>query len=177
MKKGVIDTSYLARCIYKTHEEDATGAVVLTGTYNLLMPLKSMPSPTSPPSTVEITDFEDRAQTFTFGIEQSDSKEFTGNLDRTYFDKLLTDARKKVDIIQLYGRDGVGGLAKAAYVGEFIPTVNDVGGVDEVIEMTCTVVPNTSSEWVTDDIVVVENADGTFTVTAASNGDGSDPGV
>ena len=131
-----------------------------------------MPSPTSPPNPVEITDFEDDSQTYTMGIKSSDAKEFTGNLDKIYFDQLLADEGKQVDILQLYGRDGVGGLVKSAYVGQFTPTVNDVGGVDEVIQMTCTVVQNTSPVWVTDDFDVIDNGDGTFTVTA--NGSDAD---
>ena len=67
---------------------------------------------------------------------------------------------KKCDIIQLYGTDGVGGVAKAAYVGQITPTVNDVGGVDEILEMTATVVQNTVPKWVTDQLTVVDNEDG-----------------
>lgn len=164
MKRGIIDTSYLSRVIYKEHDEN-TGAI--TGTYKLMLRAKSMPSPTSAPNPVEITDFEDNVQCYTLGIKQSDAKEFTGNLDRLYFDDLLRDEGKRVDVIQLYGRDGVGGLAKSVYVGQFSPTVNDLGGTDEVIEMTCTVVQNTAPAWVTDQIVVTDNEDGTFTVSAA----------
>lgn len=172
MKKGKIDTSYLSRCIYKIHQENANGETVFTGTYKLMLRAKSIPSPTSAPNAVEITDFEDDSQTFTLGIKQSDSKEFTGNLDRVYFDPLLEDEGKIVDILQLYGRDGVGGLAKSAYTGQFAPTVNDLSGTDAVIEMTCTVVQNTSPVWVTDDFDVLDNGDGTFTVTA--NGSDAD---
>ena len=167
-KRGIIDTSYLSRCIYKLHETDASGNTVFTGTYKLMMRVQSLPSPTSPPNPVEITDFEDDSQTYTMGIKTSDAKEITGNLDKEYFDQLLEDEGKQVDIMQLYGRDGVGGLAKSAYVGQFTPTVNDLGGVDEVIGMTCTVVQNTSPVWVTDDFVVTDNGDGTFTVAQGS---------
>lgn len=88
-------------------------------------------------------------------------------MDRLYFDDLLANEGKRVDVLQLYGRDGVGGLAKSYYVGQFSPTVNDLGGTDEVIEMTCSVVQNTAPVWVTNEIVVVDNQDGTFTVSAA----------
>lgn len=164
MKRGVIDTSYLSRVLYKIHDDEND---TITGTYKLMLRAKSMPSPTSAPNPVEITDFEDDTQTYTLGIKQSDAKEFTGNLDRLYFDDLLANEGKRVDVLQLYGRDGVGGLAKSYYVGQFSPTVNDLGGTDEVIEMTCTVVQNTAPVWVTNEIVVVDNQDGTFTVSAA----------
>lgn len=51
-------------------------------------------------------------------------------------------------------------------VGQITPTVNDIGGTDEIVEMTATVAQNTSPKWVTDDITVVDNKDGTFTVAA-----------
>lgn len=172
MKRGTIDTSYLSRVIYKPHEEDDnTGATIFSGTYKLMLRAKSMPSPTSAPNAVEITDFEDSSQTFTLGIKQSDTKEFTGNLDREYFDDLLDHEGEKVDIIQLYGRDGVGGLAKSGYVGQFSPTVNDLGGTDEVIEMTCSVVQNTSPVWITKEFTVIDNGDGTFTVASNATPD------
>ena len=172
MKRGTIDTSYLSRVIYKPHEEDRnTGATIFSGTYKLMLRAKSMPSPTSAPNAVEITDFEDSSQTFTLGIKQSDTKEFTGNLDREYFDDLIDHEGEKVDIIQLYGRDGVGGLAKSGYVGQFSPTVNDLGGTDEVIEMTCSVVQNTSPVWITKEFTVIDNGDGTFTVASSATPD------
>lgn len=170
-RRGIIDTSYLSRIIYKIHEEDASGNTIFSGTYKLMMRAQSMPSPTSTPNAVEITDFEDDSQTYTFGIKQSDMKEFTGNLDKIYFDQLIEDQDVKVDIIQLYGRDGLGRLAKSGYVGQFEPTVNDLGGIDEVIQMTCSVVQNTSPVWITDDFAVTDNGDGTFTVASVAEPD------
>ena len=146
------DTSYLSRIIYKEHSADG-----FDGTYKLMLRAKSIPSPTSAPNTVESPTMEDDAQT--------DAKEFTGNLEKAYFDELLKVEGKKCDIIQLYGTDGIGGTVKSAYVGQITPTVNDVGGVDEILEMTATVVQNTVPKWVTDQLTVVDNKDGTFTVT------------
>lgn len=153
-------TSYLARVIYKEHSEEG-----FAGTYKLMLRAKSIPSPTSAPNPVESTTLEDDAQTYEMGIKTSDAKEFTGNLDKEYFDELLKVEGKKCDIIQLYGTDGIGGVAKSAYVGQITPTINDIGGVDEIIEMTCTVVQNTTPKWVTDELTVVDNKDGTFTVS------------
>lgn len=154
------DTSYLSRIIYKEHSADG-----FAGTYKLMLRAKSIPSPTSAPNTVESTTMEDDSQTFEMGIKQSDAKEFVGNLEAEYFDELLKVEGKKCDIIQLYGTDGIGGTAKSAYVGQITPTVNDVGGVDEILEMTATVVQNTVPKWVTKELTVVDNKDGTFTVT------------
>lgn len=156
-------TSYLARVIYKEHTTNGDFA----GTYKLMLRAKSIPSPTSAPNTVESTTLEDDSQTFETGIKTSDAKEFTGNLEKELFDDLLKVEGKKCDIIQLYGTDGIGGVAKSAYVGQITPTVNDVGGVDEILEMTATVVQNTVPKWVTDKLTVVDNKDGTFTVSTA----------
>lgn len=152
-------TSYLARVIYKKHTTEG-----FAGTYKLMIRAKTIPSPTSAPNTVESTTLEDDSQTFEMGIKTSDAKTFTGNLEKEYFDDLLEVEGQKCDIIQLYGTDGVGGVAKSAYVGQITPTVNDVGGVDEVLEMTATVVQNTVPAWVTDALTVTDNGDGTFLV-------------
>ena len=153
-------TSYLSRIIYKEHSSGDDFA----GTYKLMMNAKSIPSPTSSPNTVESTTLEDDSQTFVMGIKTSDAKEFTGNCEKEDFDRLLEVEGKQCDIIQLYGQDGVGGKAKSAYVGQITPTINDIGGVDEIVEMTATVVQNTTPKWVTDKLTVTDNKDGTFTV-------------
>ena len=153
-------TSYLARVIYKEHSEEG-----FAGTYKLLVRAKSIPSPASAPNTVESTTLEDDTQTFEMGIKTSDAKEITGNLEKEYLDNIDNLAGKKIDIIQLYGTDGIGGVAKYAYVGQAIATPNDVGGTDEILEMSATVIPNTAAKKVTDELTVVDNKDGTFTVS------------
>lgn len=154
-------TSYLARVICKKHTSDGEWA----GTYNLLVRAKSIPAPVSAPNTVESTTLEDDAQTFEMGIKTSDSKEVTGNLEKEYLDKIDEFGSDKLDIIHLYGTDGIGGVAKYAYVGQAIATPNDVGGTDEILEMSVTIIPNTAAKKVTDKLAVVDNGDGTFTVT------------
>lgn len=158
-------TSYLVRAIYKEHTD--TGETTdFSGTYHLLVKAKSMPSPVSAPNTVESTTFEDDAQTFEMGIKTSASKDITGNLEKEYLDGIDELEGKKIDIMQLYGTDGVGGVAKYAYVGQAVATPNDVGGSDEILEMTVTVIPNTAAKKVTDLYTVTDNGDGTFTVAS-----------
>lgn len=158
-------TSYLTRAIYKEHTD--TGETTdFSGTYHLLVEAKSMPSPVSAPNTVESTTFEDDAQTFEMGIKTSASKDITGNLEKEYLDGIDELEGKKIDIMQLYGTDGVGGVAKYAYVGQAVATPNDVGGSDEILEMTVTVIPNTAAKKVTDLYTVTDNKDGTFTVAS-----------
>lgn len=154
-------TSYLARVIFKEHTEDGKFA----GTYKLLVKAKSIPSPASAPNTVESTTLEDDTQTFEMGIKTSDSKEITGNLEKDYLDNIDDLAGKKLDIIHLYGTDGIGGVAKYAYVGQAVATPSDVDGTDEILEMSATIVPNTAAKKVTDDFTVVDNKNGTFTVS------------
>lgn len=157
------DTSYLARVIYKEHT-DTGEETDFTGEYKLLVKAKSIPAPVSAPNTVESTTLEDPAQTFEMGIKTSDTREITGNLEKIYLQGINDLAGKKIDIFHLYGTDGVGGTAKYAYVGQATATPNDVGGVDEILEMTVTVIPNTAAAEVTDDFTVTDNKDGTFTV-------------
>ena len=154
-------TSYLARCIFKEHTVDGD----FTGTYNLLVKAKSIPSPASAPNTVESTTLEDDTQTFEMGIKTSDSKEITGNLEKDYLQGINNLGGKKLDIIHLYGTDGTGAVAKYAYVGQAVATPSDVGGVDEILEMSVTIIPNTAAAEVTDTLTVVDNGDGTFTVS------------
>lgn len=124
-----------------------------------------MPAPVSAPNTVESTTLEDDAQTFEMGIKTSDSKEVTGNLEKDYLDSIDDLSGDKIDIFHLYGTDGEGAVAKYVYVGQAMATPSDVGGTDEILEMSVTIIPNTAAKKVTDDYKVVDNKDGTFTVT------------
>lgn len=153
-------TSYKARIIFKEHTEDG----LWDGEYKLLVKAKSIPAPVSAPNTVESTTLEDDAQTFEMGIKTSDSKEVEGNLEKEYLDNIDDLGGKKLDIIQLYGTDGTGEVAKYAYVGQAMATPSDVGGVDEILGMSVTIIPNTAAVKVTDTLTVTEGANGTFTV-------------
>lgn len=157
-------TSYLARVICKEHTEPSTD---FSGSYKLLVRAKTIPSPVSVPNTVESTTLEDDTQTFEMGIKTADAREITGNLEKKYLQGVNALAGKKLDIFHLYGTDGVGGVAKYAYVGQAIATPNDVGGNDEILEMTVTVIPNTTAIECTDDYTITDNKDGTFTVATA----------
>lgn len=157
-------TSYLARIICKEHQTDGDFA----GTYKLMVKAKSIPSPASKPNTVESTTLEDDTQTFEMGIKTSDAKEVKGNLEKEYLDNIDDLAGKKLDIIHLYGTDGIGSVAKYAYVGQAVATPDDVGGADEILGMTATIVPNTAAKKVTDELTVTDNGDGTFLVAKKS---------
>ena len=153
-------TSYKARIIFKEHTTDGAWE----GEYRLLVKAKTIPAPVSAPNTVESTTLEDDAQTFEMGIKTSDSKEVEGNLEKEYLDNIEDLAGKKIDIIHLYGNEGTGEVAKYAYVGQAMATPTDVGGVDEILGMSVTIIPNTAAARVTDELTVTDNGDGTFTV-------------
>ena len=159
-------TSYLARVIFKEHT-DTGEATDFAGTYKLLVKAKSMPAPVSAPNTVESTTLEDSSQTFEMGIKTSDAKEITGNLEKEYLDAIDELEGEKIDIMQLYGTKGIGEVAKYAYVGQAVATPTDIGGADEILEMSVTIVPNTAAKKVTDEYTVTDNGDGTFTVAKA----------
>lgn len=108
------------------------------------------------------------SQTFEMGIKQSSAIEIKGNLEKEYLDNLDGLGNKRVAIMQLYGTDGIGGVAKYAYVGQISATPSEVGGTDEILAMDVTIVKNTTSKKVTDDYTIVDNGDGTFTVTKKS---------
>ena len=141
-------TNYLARVIICTDTPvESLDNVDFAGSYELLVKAKSMPAPVSAPNTVESTTYEDDAQTFEMGIKQSASKEVTGNLEKEYLDAIEgLDKSKKYKIMQLYGTDGLGGVAKYAYVGQVSATPSDTSGVDGILEMTATIIPNTCSK-------------------------------
>ena len=157
-------TSHLARVIFKEHT-DGEGATDFSGQYKLLVKAKSIPAPVSAPNTLESTTTEDDTQTFEMGVKTSGPKEISGNLEKEYLDAIDDLAGKRIDIMQLYGTQGIGETAKYAYVAQAIATPQDVGGADEIVNMAVTVIPNTSSKKVTDEYAVVDNKDGTFTVT------------
>lgn len=158
-------TNYLTRMIYCETPVTSLDNVDFSGTYKLVVKSKSMPAPVSSPNTVESTTYEDDAQTFEMGIKQSASKEVTGNLEKEYLDNIDDlGLSSKYKIMQLYGTDGVGGVAKYAYVGQLSATPSETSGVDGILEMVVTAIPNTAAAKVTDDYTVTDNGDGTFTV-------------
>lgn len=158
-------SNYLSRPIYKLHEDNQED---FSGTYKLLIANTDMPSPTSPANSIDSTTNEDAAQTFIMGIKTSEAKAIVGNYDKDKFKELSAIGNKKCDIIQLYGNDGVGGDGKFVYVGQISPTVDSYSGYDQVVKMTVTVVPNTVPEFIDDEYTIVDNEDGTFTVSKKS---------
>lgn len=157
-------SSYLVRAIFKEHTDSQTD---WSGAYNLLLKAKTMPTPVGAPNNIEATTLEDSSQTYVKGIQTADSQEITGNLEKEYLQNINALGDKEVDIMYLYGTDGVGGVAKYVRTAQVIASPSDVS-VDAVLEMIATVIPTSSAEEVTDEYTVVDNKDGSFTVTKKS---------
>lgn len=146
-------SSYLARVIYRQGS---------SGDFKLLCPAKSIGSPMGTPNTIEITDLEMDTQSFIEGIKTSDAIEVTANLDNEVFTAINALKGETLEFIFLYGSDGLGGALKVKRSGTVTATPNDVGGVDEVLEMTVTITPSTQAEVI--DATVTSTDGKTFTV-------------
>ena len=154
-------TSLKSRIIVREHSASNTGWV---GTdYSLLLRAKSIPSPIQDPNTVESTTLEDDAQTFEMGISQSGMIAPEGNWDKTTMDALIALEGKTLDVIHLYGTDGLGAVGKYAYQGQVKAKPADIGGNDEILGIVANIVPNTVPEYITSTHKVTEAA-GVFTV-------------
>ena len=156
-------TSYNSKIIVKEHTSSQSD---YSGSYKLLLAPDNIPAPSSPSNTVEITNLLNDTQTFLRGIKTSDAKEVNGNLEKEYLKALAGMEDKHLDIMHLYGSDGVGGVSKWVYESDGVScTVSEVGGNDEAVKMSATLTPMTVSKEVVDDYEVVDNGDGTYTVT------------
>ena len=111
-------------------------------TYDLLVDVKEVPDLQSAPDALETTTTSDAAQTYIMGIKNSDSMEFTANYDKTDYQKLAALEGTEQDLAIYLGNDKQGGDGKFTFKGYVAVTVSGAG-VNEVVEMTVTVVPST----------------------------------
>ena len=163
-------TSYLSRIIYKEFDGEDLQTVDFAGSYKLLVRAKTIPAPMGAPNTVESTTLEDKAQTFEEGIQTSDSKEYTGNLEKAYLDGIDELKGKRVCLIQLYGTDGIGGEAKNAYFAQGTATPSDIGGGDEIVENAGKAIPKKVPGKSTDEYTVADGGNGKFKGKETSGG-------
>lgn len=103
--------------------------------------IKDFPTILGKRSSLETTTLSDDAQTFIQGIrQQEDSFDFTANYDKTVYTAI--EALSGGQSCELAFSDG----SKYTWTGEASCSVNGAG-VDEVLEMTITVVPSTVPVW------------------------------
>lgn len=164
--------SYLSRVIVREHGVNTTWAATSDNPYKLACEAKQIDSPEAPPNMVDITTFENDRVTEQPGIKASKAPTVVTNYDKATYAALKALEGKKLDIIHMYGRDGLGGDLKHAYCGELVVTTNDLSGTDGVLEMTTTFSVGTNVSIITDTYTAayVDAADITdgFTMTAVS---------
>ena len=103
---------------------------------NVNVTIKDFPSILGKRSSLETTTLSDDAQTFISGIRQQEqSFDFTANYDSTVYTSI--NALSGDQSCELAFSDG----AKYTWNGEASASVNGAG-VDEVLEMTITVIPS-----------------------------------
>ena len=107
------------------------------GQYKLFAPIKDFPDLFGEPNTLETTTLSDSMQTFIPGIKQMDSLAFTLN-----WDKEIASQIKGMEGKESYWKVIFSDGAEFSFAGQ--PSLGVTGkGVDEVLEMTLTIVPST----------------------------------
>lgn len=157
-------TGLKSRVLYKEHTTDG----VWTGTYKLLMRAKTLPSPIGERNMIDVSTLEDTMEVQEPGRRAAASVSIQGAMEKAYLDDMISLQGKKLDIIHLYGTDGVGSIAKLAYIGQVDVTPDEAS--DDHLTMTANIAVSTVPEFITDDVTVTVSgtgADMTFTVAAA----------
>lgn len=158
-------TGLKSRVIYKEHTSDG----VWTGTYKLLMRAKSLPSPIGERNMVDVSTLEDEMEVQEPGRRAAASVAIQGAMEKNYLDDMIALEGKKLDIIHLYGTDGIGSIGKLAYVGQVDITPDEA--TDDHLTMTSNIAVSTVPEFITDDVTVTVSGTGAnmeFTVAAVT---------
>lgn len=118
-------------------------------TYTKLIDIKDFPDLGGSPELLETTTLSDKMQTYIPGIQSNDALEFTANYTKTDYTTLSALADTETDYAVWFGgteSEGVvtpdGSNGKFSFKGNLSVHVNG-GGVNEVVDMTITIVPST----------------------------------
>ena len=155
-----------SRIIYREHTAGNTG---WTGTYQLMLRAKTLPSPIGERNMIDVSTLEDEQEVQEPGRRAAASVAVQGAMEKSYLDAMGDLADKELDIIHLYGTDGLGSIAKFAYIGT-VDVTPDEADADEHLTMTANIAVRTVPEKITDDVTVTVTGTGdamTFTVAAA----------
>ncbi|WP_407453565.1 phage tail protein [Methanobrevibacter sp.] len=107
------------------------------GTFKKFADIKDFPDLFGEVSNLETTTLSDGMQTFIPGIKQMDSLAFTLNWDKTIASQI-----KEMEGTESYWKVIFSDGAEFSFAGQ--PSLGVTGkGVDEVLEMTLTIVPST----------------------------------
>ena len=105
------------------------------GSFKKFADIKDFPDLFGEPNTLETTTLSDSMQTFIAGIKQVDSLQFTLNWDKT-----IANTIKEMEGKESYWKVIFSDDTEFAFAGQ--PSLGVTGkGVDEVLEMTLTIVP------------------------------------
>lgn len=117
--------------------------------YSKLIDIKDFPDLGGSPELLETTTLSDKMQTYIPGIQSNDALEFTTNYTKTDYETLAALADTEADYSVWFGgteAEGVvtpdGSNGKFSFKGKLSVHVNG-GGVNEVVDMTITIVPST----------------------------------
>ena len=157
-------TGLKSRIIYKLHTDEN----LWTGSYKLLMRAKSLPSPIGERNMVDVSTLEDEQEVQEAGRRASASVSIQGAMEKEYLDFMQTLGEDtKLDIIQLYGTEGTGSIAKLAYVGTVAVTPDEA--TEDHLTMTANIAVSTKPKFITDAVTVTVTGEGSnmvFTVAA-----------
>lgn len=107
---------------------------------NKVCPIKSFPQLGGESEQIEVTDMEDKAQTFVPGVKQQESMPFTANYTKETFAALKALEGKELIFELDFGDSGENG--QFSWKGQLIVFVNE-GEVNGGIDMTISVTPST----------------------------------
>ena len=162
-------TGLKSRVIFKEHGASNTWE----GTYKLLMRAKSIPSPVGERSMVDVSTLEDDMEVQEPGIRAAASLKLQGAMEKNYLDSL--DAlTSDIDVMILYGTDGIGSIAKYAFTSKGGIDITPDEASSDHLTMSVNIPVSTTPVLVTDnyDVAVVYEEDGEtvkeFTVTKKS---------
>jgi len=136
----------MAISTYKAFLMKGTGEIP---TYAKLIDIKDFPDLGGAPEMLETTTLSDGAQTYIPGIQSLDALEFTANYTKADYTTLAALAGTDTDYAVWFGATEAGGVitpdgsdGKFAFKGQLSVFVAG-GGVNEVVDMTITIVPST----------------------------------
>lgn len=108
--------------------------------WDKMCPIKSYPALGGAPEQIEITDLEDKTQTFIPGVQAVDAMEFGANYTLDTYNKVKAKANTPLKYRLKMGEDGKDGIA--TWEGQHSVYVKE-GEVNGAREMAITVSPST----------------------------------
>lgn len=152
-----------SRVIFKEHGTDGNWV----GTYKLVGRPKSIPSPVGERNLIDVSTLEDLQEVQEFGRRSATSIVMECAYDKDYCDELMALSGKKLDIIHLYGTEGLGSIGKWAYIGSVDVAPNEA--TNEHLTMSVKIAVGTEPILITDEIKVTETTTGGKTTFAVAN--------